>query len=81
MKIFFENYELNEAFNKRENESYTRSTSEHSDMTLEEKKKYRLGLKSPLRTRSFVPIPLKVMENNSTLTKGLNQARRFDFNF
>lgn len=72
MRIFFENFEANEAFNKRENESYTRSVSEHSDMTLEQKKKYRLGLKSPLRTRSFVPLPLKVMENNSTLDRGEN---------
>lgn len=58
MKVFFDNSEAIETFNKRANETYTRAISEHSDMTLEEKKKFRLGLKSPLRTRSFYPVPL-----------------------
>lgn len=71
MKTFFENYEANEAHNKRENESYTRSVSSHSDLTLEEKRKLRLGLKSPLRTRSFVPISPNITDNHDVPANGL----------
>lgn len=72
MEIFFANVDANEAHNKREDKTYTRSTSAHSDMTLEEKKKYRLGLRSPLRARSFVPVAVFDFENIPIPDKGKN---------
>lgn len=48
MKVFLENLESIEAFNARKNESYKRSLSEHSDLTFEEKRAYRLGLDTTL---------------------------------
>lgn len=44
MKVFFENVASNDAFNLRTNESYKRSLSDHSDLTFDEKRAYRLGL-------------------------------------
>lgn len=70
MKIFFANVVKNDDFNGRRNESYKRSISQHSDLTLQEKKKYRLGLKgSTLKTRSLSLIPLGILMDNSTIPK------------
>lgn len=46
MKTFFANLANIEAHNKRSNESYKRSLQLHSDLTFNEKKKYRMGVKS-----------------------------------
>lgn len=68
MKIFFANVVKNDDFNGRRNESYKRSISKHSDLTLQEKKKYRLGLKgSSLRTRTLNLMPLGILMSNLTI--------------
>jgi hypothetical protein len=70
MKIFFQNYEQIEAFNKRENESYTRAVNENTGLTANERKKFRLGLRRPLKTRSFLPLPFDILENHSVPRAG-----------
>lgn len=45
IKTFVKNLENIEAHNKRINESYKRSLQMHSDLTLSEKKTYRMGVK------------------------------------
>lgn len=74
MKTFVANLETNEAFNKRINESYTRSINENTGLTQNERKKYRLGLKTPLRARNFVPVPVMptMFGEKGTPRAGLN---------
>lgn len=63
MKIFFRNIEANEEFNKRSNETYKRSVNVNTALSSDDRRKYRLGLKSPLTTRSLIAIPNYAPEN------------------
>lgn len=71
MKTFYENAESIEAFNSRQNESYKRSLSDHSDLSLEEKRTYRLGLNmNYVSARAQGTIPMSILMQNSTRSFG-----------
>lgn len=52
-RTFFINLANIEAHNKRNNESYKRSLQVHSDLTFNEKKIYRMGVKSKKKLSKY----------------------------
>lgn len=52
METFIDNLEKIESFNKKPNETYKQGITEDSDLTYDEKKKYRSGAKVPKDRKS-----------------------------
>lgn len=69
MQIFFATLKDNEAHNSRADVSYSRAISKHSDLSTEERKKFRLGLKHVMK-RSLHVIPLNISMNNEVPDAG-----------
>lgn len=63
METFFKTLEKIEAHNKRTNETYELGLTEDADLTYEEQKEFRMGVKRPTRVkRSHATAPFKFSE-------------------
>lgn len=74
METFYNNFAKIEAHNMRPNETYEQGLMEDSDMTYDEIRAYRQGVRLPLRKKRSPIVCLQKLEMNFTIPKSSKRS-------